>query len=289
MSAEQTSRADAPLPPAADSTARALKRVIRDGESDLVATEEPLEIRVDGEPIAVTMRTPGHDEELAVGFLYGEGLLEHPPAVGLTGDLAANTIEVEGPLTREPGARRFYTTSSCGVCGKGALDEVAVHSPPLTPGPEVARELLAALPDRLVQPGFARTGGLHATGLFDLAGGLLCVREDVGRHNAMDKVVGWALLSGCLPLGEALLCVSGRLSFELVQKAAVAGCPVLVGVGAPTSLAIELAADRGLTLCGFARRGRVNVYSGSERVLGGEPHQRSGVSSSASRSSATDS
>jgi FdhD protein len=248
--------------------ARALKRVVRDGESDLVAVEEPLEIRVDGEPIAVTMRTPGHDEELAVGFLYGEGLIERAPRVGLTDDLAANTIEVGGPLTRMPGARRFYTTSSCGVCGKGALEEVAVHSATLGPGPRVARELLASLPDRLVQPGFARTGGLHATGLFDLDGRLLCVREDVGRHNAMDKLVGWALLTGgCLPLRESLLCVSGRLSFELVQKAAVAGCPMLVGVGAPTSLAVELAGDRGMTLCGFARRGKVNVYTGTERVL----------------------
>ena len=251
--------------PALEGTA-ALKRVMRDGESDLVAIEEPLEIRVDGDPIAVTMRTPGHDEELAAGFLYGEGLIEQPPAVGLTDDLAANTIEVAGPLTRQPGARRFYTTSSCGVCGKGALEEVAVHSPQLLSGQLVARGLLAELPDRLVQPGFARTGGLHATGLFDLAGELLCVREDVGRHNAMDKVVGWALTSGRLPLDHALLCVSGRLSFELVQKAAVAGCPILVGVGAPTSLAVELAADRGMTLCGFARRGRINVYTHPERV-----------------------
>lgn len=246
--------------------ASALKRVVRDGESDLVAIEEPLEIRVDGEPIAVTMRTPGHDEELAVGFLHGEGLLTHAPPVGLTDDLAANTIEVGGPLAHEPGARRFYTTSSCGVCGKGALEEVAVHSPPLPPGLHVHRDLLAGLPDRLVQPGFERTGGLHATGLFDVGGELLCVREDVGRHNAMDKVIGWALLEGRVPLGEALLCVSGRLSFELVQKASVAGAPILVGVGAPTSLAIELAGDRGLTLCGFARRGKVNVYAGAERV-----------------------
>jgi FdhD protein len=167
---------------------------------------------------------------------------------------------------KTPNASGSLTTSSCGVCGKGALEEVAVHSPQLLSGPLVARGLLAGLPDRLVQPGFARTGGLHATGLFDAAGELLYVREDVGRHNAMDKVLGWALMSGRLPLAEALLCVSGRLSFELVQKAAVAGCPILVGVGAPTSLAVELAAERGMTLCGFARRGRVNVYTHSERV-----------------------
>jgi FdhD protein len=245
-----------------------LRRVSHDGVSDLVAVEEPLEIRVDGEPVAVTMRTPGADEELAAGFLYGEGLIHDAPRVGATHDLAANTVEVRGPLARAAPARRFYTTSSCGVCGKGALEEVAVLSAPLPAGPRVSRELVAALPDRLVQPGFARTGGLHATGLFDAAGELVCVREDVGRHNAMDKVVGWALLGGRLPLHGWLLCVSGRLSFELVQKCAVAGCPLLVGVGAPTSLALELAHERGLTLCGFARRGSVNVYTHPERVAG---------------------
>jgi FdhD protein len=245
----------------------ALRRIMRDGESDVVAVEEPLEIRVDGDAMAVTMRTPGHDEELAVGFLYGEGLIVEAPAVGLTDDFAANTIEVAGPLAREPSTRRFYTTSSCGVCGKGALEEVAVHSKPLDPGPRLSRAVLACLPEQLVQPGFVSTGGLHATGLFDTDGELLCVREDVGRHNAMDKVIGWALLAGEFPLHPRLLCVSGRLSFELVQKAAVAGAPILVGVGAPTSLAVELAHARGMTLCGFARRGQMNVYTHPERVL----------------------
>jgi FdhD protein len=245
------------------------REVERDGELDAVAVEEPLEIRVDGEPLSVTMRTPGHDEELALGFLYGEGLIEEARPVGLSEDFAANAIEVTGPLLRDPGQRRFYTTSSCGVCGKGALEEVAaVAGPPLAAGPRVERELLAALPDRLAQPAFERTGGLHATGVFDAAGELLWSREDVGRHNAMDKAIGRALLDRALPLSERLLCVSGRLSFELVQKAAVAGAPVLVGVGAPSSLAIELAADRGMTLAGFARRGRVNVYTGAERVSG---------------------
>jgi FdhD protein len=243
-----------------------LKQLTRDGTTDLVAVEEPLEIRVDGEPIAVTMRTPGNDEELAAGFLYGEGLVTEAPALGPTEDLAANTIELTGPLARSPAARRFFTSSSCGVCGKGALEEVAVLSPPLPPGPLVPRSLLAGLPERLEQPGFARSGGLHATGLFDTDGDAIAVREDVGRHNAMDKVVGWALLAGRLPLHGLILCVSGRLSFELVQKACVAGAPILVGVGAPTSLAVELAQDRGLTLCGFARGERVNVYAGSERV-----------------------
>lgn len=243
------------------------REIERDGERDRVAVEEPLEIRVDGEPLSVTMRTPGHDEELALGFLHGEGLIDGPRRAGLSADLAANVIEVEGPLTRDPGRRRFYTTSSCGVCGKGALEEVAVASAPLPPGPRVERALLAALPDSLAQPAFERTGGLHATGLFDASGALLISREDVGRHNAMDKVIGRALLDGLLPLGERILCVSGRLSFELVQKAAVAGAPILVGVGAPSSLAIELAADRGMTLAGFSRKGRTNVYAGAERVV----------------------
>jgi FdhD protein len=237
-----------------------------DRGDDEVAVEEPLEIRVDGRALAVTMRTPGHDEELALGFLYGEGLISEPREAGPTEDFAVNTVEVRGPLDHDPGQRRFYTTSSCGVCGKGALDEVAVHSAPLPDGPAVPRALLAGLPDRLEQPGFERTGGLHATGLFEPDGQLLAAREDVGRHNAMDKVVGWALLGGIAPLGERILCVSGRLSFELVQKAAVAGAPILVGVGAPSSLAVSLADERGITLCGFARRGDMNVYTHSQRV-----------------------
>jgi len=244
------------------------KTILHDGRRDQVAIEEPLEIRVDGSPLAVTMRTPGHDEELALGFLYGEGLIDGVREAGLTADLAVNTIDVTGPLIRDPGTRRFYTTSSCGVCGKGALEEVAVASAPLTAGPVLERALAADLPARLEQPAFERTGGLHATGLFDANGQLRFAREDVGRHNAMDKVVGRALRQGLVPLAEHVLCVSGRLSFELVQKAAVAGAPVLIGVGAPSSLAIELAEDRGLTLCGFARRGNINVYTGPERIVG---------------------
>jgi FdhD protein len=236
------------------------------GFEDEVAVEEPLEIRVDGAALAVTMRTPGHDEELALGFLFGEGLIDGARAAGPPADLAGNTVEIAGPLLRDVAARSFYTSSSCGVCGKGALEEVAVTSSPAAPGPLLERALLADLPERLRQPTFARTGGLHATGLFTPAGALVCVREDVGRHNAMDKVIGWALRSGLVPLHPHVLCVSGRLSFELVQKAAVAGAPVLVGVGAPTSLAVRLAEDRGITLAGFARGGRVNVYTGPERV-----------------------
>ncbi|MEA2123726.1 MAG: FdhD protein [Solirubrobacteraceae bacterium] len=241
--------------------------VDHDGVRDEVAIEEPLEIRAGGAPLAVTMRTPGDDDELALGFLFGEGLIDAPRAVDIP-DLAANTVEVAGALLREPSARSFYTTSSCGVCGKGALEEVAVHAEVLGDGPVLGRELLAALPGRLHQPGFERTGGLHATGLFSVDGELLIVREDVGRHNAMDKVIGRALIDGRVPLGDCVLCVSGRLSFELVQKACVAGAPILVGVGAPTSLAVRLADDRGLTLCGFARGDRVNVYTRADRVDG---------------------
>jgi FdhD protein len=233
-------------------------------EHDAVAVEEPLEIRIDGEPIAVTMRTPGHDDELALGFCLTEGLA--PRSAALPADLAANTVEVDAE--RRPTARNFYTSSSCGVCGKGALEAVAVDSPRVTSGLTVPAKLVGTLPERLraAQPAFAATGGLHATGLFDAEGTLLCVREDVGRHNAMDKVVGWAQLARRLPLEHELLCVSGRLSFELVQKAAVAGCPVLVAVGAPSTLAVELAQDRGITLCGFVRDGRVNVYSEAWRI-----------------------
>lgn len=241
-------------------------RATHDGVTDAVAVEEPLEIRVDGVALAVTMRTPGHDEELALGFLHGEGLIAEPRAAGPPADLAGNAVDVAGPLLRDPGERRFYTSSSCGVCGKGALEQVAVDAPRIAGGPTVGRALLASLPERVAQPAFELTGGVHATGLFDAVGELLLAREDVGRHNAMDKVIGRALIDGDVPLGERILCVSGRLSFELVQKAAVAGCPILVGVGAPSSLAIELARDRGITLCGFARGGDVNVYTGAERV-----------------------
>jgi FdhD protein len=238
-------------------------------EQDAVAVEEPLEIRIGGRPVAVTMRTPGHDEELALGFCLSEGLA--PRGARLPDDLAANAVEVDAPGF-DPGRlqRSFYTTSSCGVCGKGALEAVAVEAARVESDLRVPAALVASLPGRLgdAQPGFSATGGLHATGLFDRDGALLCLREDVGRHNAMDKTIGWAFGAGLLPLAESLLCVSGRLSFELVQKAAVAGCPILVAVGAPSSLAIDLARDRGVTVCGFVRGGRVNVYSEPWRIEG---------------------
>ena len=250
------------------STARVDIVRIPDGEaSDVVAVEEPLEIRIGGAPVAVTMRTPGHDEELALGFALSEGLM--PQGARVPDDLAANTVELDAPgFDAARLQRSFYTSSSCGVCGKGALEAVAVEAPRVESDARFAAAFLGSLPDRLreAQAAFEATGGLHATGLFTADGTLLCIREDVGRHNALDKVVGWAFANGRLPLAADVLCVSGRLSFELVQKAAVAGCPVLVAVGAPSSLAVELARDRGVTLCGFVRGGRMNVYSEPWRI-----------------------
>jgi FdhD protein len=252
----------------ANTTARVQLTRVPGGEAaDVVAVEEPLEIRIGGAPVAVTMRTPGHDEELALGFALAEGLV--PRGARAPDDLAANTVEVDAPgfdLSRVQ--RNFYTSSSCGVCGKGALEAVAVEAPRVESDLHVAASLVASLPERLrgAQAAFEATGGLHATGLFSAEGDLLCLREDVGRHNALDKVVGWAFLDGRLPLTRSILCLSGRLSFELVQKAAVAGCPLLVAVGAPSSLAVELAGDRGLTLCGFVRGGSVNVYTEPWRI-----------------------
>ena len=236
-------------------------------ETDRLAVEEPLEIRVGGTAVAVTMRTPGHDDELALGFCLTEGL--HPLAAHAAADLAANVVEVDAPGADLAAIQRsFYTSSSCGVCGKGALEAVAVDAPRIESDLVVPFEVVSSLPGRLreSQATFDLTGGLHATGLFRPDGELRCVREDVGRHNAMDKVVGRAFLDGALPLARDVLCVSGRLSFELVQKAAVAGCPVLVAVGAPSSLAVELADDRGITLCAFVRDDRVTVYTHPERI-----------------------
>jgi FdhD protein len=237
--------------------------------TDQVAVEEPLEIRIGGVPVAVTMRTPGHDEELALGFCLSEGI--HAREAHPADDLAANTVEVDAEAFDVEALRRnFYTSSSCGVCGKGALEAIAVDAPRVASDLRVAVALIEELPEQLrsAQRTFAVTGGLHATGLFDAGGALVCAREDVGRHNAMDKVIGWTHRNGLLPLSKSILCVSGRLSFELVQKAAVAGCPLVVAVGAPSSLAVELASDRGITVCGFVRRGNVNVYTEPWRLDG---------------------
>ena len=255
-------------PPYSTRDVDTLRLPARSAERDAVAVEEPLEIRIGGEPVAVTMRTPGHDEELAIGFCVSEAL--EPHGARLPDDLAANTIEVEAAgFDPERLRRHFYTSSSCGVCGKGALEAIEVSAPRIESALEVRFDVIASLPTRLreAQRAFALTGGLHATGLFDADGALACAREDVGRHNAMDKVVGWAFLEGELPLASRVLCVSGRLSFELVQKAVVAGCPILVAVGAPSSLAVELAADRGLTLCGWVRDGRASVYTEPWRIV----------------------
>jgi FdhD protein len=246
----------------------ALRLPLGSSDRDILAVEEPLELRIGGEPVAVTMRTPGHDEELALGFCVTEGL--EPVSARLPEDLASNTVEIDANgFDAERLRRNFYTSSSCGVCGKGAIEAVQVSAARVESRLELTLAVASSLPSRLLagQQVFAATGGLHATGLHDATGELVCVREDVGRHNAMDKVVGWAFREGLLPLEKHVLCVSGRLSFELVQKAAVAGCPILVAVGAPSSLAVELASDRGVTLCGWVRDGRLTVYTEPWRIV----------------------
>ena len=252
-----------------------IERVEADRSAELrdeVAIEEPLEIRVDGTALAVTMRTPGHDEELATGFLAGEALISGPGDVveaGPTADLAANVVDVRtrAGLRRDPTEERsFHLSSSCGICGKAALELVRLAAPASEQPAAVDSSLVAELPARAraAQSSFQRTGGLHATGLFDHSGELLLLREDVGRHNAIDKAVGAMLLAGRYPLPGTIACLSGRISFELVQKAALAGLDGIVAVGAPTSLAVDLARERGLLLCGFAREGGFNVYAGAE-------------------------
>lgn len=253
---------------------------------DRLATEEPMEIRAGGpgqEPVsvAVTMRTPGNDFELAVGFLYTEGLIgsrdelvsvaycDLPP-----GEQQYNVVTVHLARSFDPETvkRNFYATSSCGVCGKASLEQVQLSCKPVAPGPAVAASVIAGLPEQMreTQRIFEQTGGLHASGLFDATGGLLSVREDVGRHNAVDKLVGEALLGGDLPLAQRILMVSGRVSFEIVQKAAMAGVPMICAVSAPSSLAVESARELGITVVGFVRGSSFNVYTQPERVeMGG--------------------
>lgn len=250
---------------------------------DALAAEEPLELRVDGQALAVTMRTPGHDVELAHGFLLSEGVIGHLEDVAIArycdgvDDEGMNTYNVLdvalAPWVPAPQAgveRNFYTTSSCGVCGKAALDAVKVQTrfSPAADTCEVSSEVLAGMPDTLRegQRVFASTGGLHGAGLFTPEGRMLAVREDVGRHNAVDKVLGWAVLRDRVPLSGCVLLVSGRASFELVQKAAMAGVPVLAAVSAPSSLAVDLAAEQGMTLVGFLRGESMNLYTGTQRV-----------------------
>jgi FdhD protein len=262
---------------------------IRDGavgaRPDTLVAEEPLEIRLGGRPLAITMRTPGDDFALAAGFLVSEGVLGR--AEELAGIVYCAGATAEGSNTYNvvdvrlaPGVvvpditleRNVYTTSSCGLCGKASLDAVRTTARwPIadTPPVRVEPELLATLPDRLraAQRVFDRTGGLHAAGLFSPDGELLDLREDVGRHNAVDKLIGRALQSGELPLSQTILLVSGRASFELAQKAVMAGIPVLAAVSAPSSLAVDLAAETGLTLVGFLRGQNMNVYAGEQRLV----------------------
>jgi FdhD protein len=251
---------------------------------DTLAAEEPLELRVDGRPLAVTMRTPGDDLDLAHGFLLTEGVIRSVQDISTArycdsvDDDGRNTYNVLD-LALAPGVaapvvgieRNFYTTSSCGVCGKASIDAVRTKTS-YEPGADTAPvrpEVLASLPDvlRAAQKVFDKTGGLHAAGLFTADGELRCVREDVGRHNAVDKVIGWALREELVPLSGHVLMVSGRASFELVQKALMAGIPTLAAVSAPSTLAAELAAESGMTLVGFLRGATMNVYTGAERIV----------------------
>jgi FdhD protein len=250
--------------------------------ADRLATEEPMEIRAGGpgqEPaaVAVTMRTPGNDFELAAGFLFTVGLIDGREAIAAVSycELPSDeqhynvvTVRLNRPFDAGAVIRNFYATSSCGICGKASLEHVEVRCDRLPPGPMVPASVIAGLPERLRerQRIFEQTGGLHATGLFDLEGNLMNLREDVGRHNAVDKVVGHALLDGGLPLHDWILQVSGRLSFEIVQKAAVAGIPIVAAVSAPSSLAVQAGGGLGMTVVGFVRGGGLNVYTRPERV-----------------------
>jgi FdhD protein len=254
---------------------------VRDGQKlrgdDLVAGEEPLEVRLEGRTVAVTMRTPtpAQDAELAVGFLIGETIIS-PEQVARVSECRSEAgeggvVDVRLWPGAEPEAgwqRSFYATSSCGVCGKASIEAVRVASDPLAGGPQVEADLIAGFPDALrsKQRVFDRTGGLHAAALFDSTGDLLVVREDIGRHNAVDKAIGRAAMDGRMPLSEQILLVSGRVSFEITQKALVAGVPVVAAVSAPSTLAVQLARESGMTLIGFLRAGGFNVYAGSERI-----------------------
>ena len=248
-----------------------------DWRRDEVVVEEPLEIRVNGRPVTVTMRTPGHDEELAAGFLLAERVLanEHDIASlvrGCSGRAGSNVISVALAAEVEPDlshlTRHVVASSSCGLCGKATIDAVARHFPSVKSRVSFAASLLATLPDRMVeaQLTFKRTGGLHAAALFTDHGEMLVLREDVGRHNAVDKVIGHALIHGWLPLSRHVLVVSGRASFEIMQKALAARIPVVAAVSAPSSLAIGFAQTGGQTLVGFVRRDRMNVYTHRHRI-----------------------
>jgi FdhD protein len=242
---------------------------------DVVSVEEPLEIRllqgVETRPISVTMRTPGHDAELAVGFLFTEGIIKQKQDVLGIAQPDANSVVVElnGSVKVDPSTllRNFYTTSSCGVCGKASIEAVRVHHAINTSEKKISSAVLSRLPElaRQSQAGFEQTGGSHASSLFTLDGQLLFTREDVGRHNALDKVIGYCLMHE-IAVSDCVLLVSGRASFELVQKAAVAGIPIVAAIGAPSSLAIELAQQAGITLVGFLKDQRFNIYSHPNQI-----------------------
>jgi FdhD protein len=242
-------------------------------EQDFVAVEEPLQIQLNGADLAITMRTPGHDDELAVGFLHSEGILRGREVIGSIepGDNSI-TVTLTGEAAPDVSAqtRHFYLTSSCGVCGKASVDALVAAgcSAPPRDTPKVSRVVLQSLPETLrsTQAVFDRTGGLHAAGLFSTQGELQLVREDVGRHNAVDKLIGRSVLDGRVPLHDSILMLSGRISFELVQKALLAGIGTLAAVGAPSSLAVEIALRFGMTLAGFVRDGRFNIYTGESRI-----------------------
>jgi FdhD protein len=255
-----------------------IKRLENEGvrpASDVVSIEEPLEIRllqgVEVKPLSVTMRTPGHDDELVVGFLFTEGIIQQRGDVLNVSQIDSNIVVVEldksTKLTVKTLARNFYTTSSCGVCGKSSIDAVRVQHRLISSQSEISSSVLLCLPEnaRQSQVGFDQTGGSHASSLFDIHGNLLLTREDVGRHNALDKVIGHCLMDA-LDMQDSILLVSGRASFELIQKAAVAGIPVVAAIGAPSSLAIELAAEAGITLIGFLKADRFNIYSHPQRI-----------------------
>jgi FdhD protein len=245
-----------------------------DSRLDLVAVEDPVEIRIGRSRVAITMRTPGHDRELAAGFLYGEGILERPDQIASIKVTRRNEVVVrlkrgQHAANLQQARRNFYLTSSCGVCGKASIEAVRAQGCCTLPvdfrvPPQVIEGLPAKL--RAAQPTFDRTGGLHAAGLFDSGGALLSVFEDVGRHNAVDKLIGAEFLAGRVPLSQKIMAVSGRTSFELVQKAVMAGVPILAAVGAPSSLAVELAIRFRLTLCGFVREDRFNIYATPGRI-----------------------
>jgi len=253
----------------------ALRAGTRETRSESVVIEEPLELRLDGAPLAITMRTPGHDLELAAGFLITEGVVADFGAVNTIAhcDETRNVVEIRtepgAAGVRVPELRHFFASSSCGICGKATLEALRTLAPALhADGVRVNADVLAALPARLrsAQPLFRETGAVHAAALFDAQGALLCAREDVGRHNAVDKLVGWAALENRLPLSGTILLASGRLGFEIAQKALVAGIPVLAAISGPSSLAVELARENGMTLVAFLRGDAWNVYAGVERI-----------------------